>query len=96
MCLLTVVLLVFPGTVLDLLWRLNPAAHLAFQSLENWSVVIMVTVGTACAVAAFGLWRARRRDAPFRIRPFSQPGASGVSAGRRSVYRDTFHRVAGY
>ena len=60
MCVLTTVLLLFPGTALDLLWRLNPDAHLAFQSLGNWSVVIMVTVGTACAVAAIGLWRGKR------------------------------------
>jgi hypothetical protein len=57
MCVLTIALLVFPGTELDSLWRLNPDAHLAFQSIGSWSIVLMVTVGIACLLAAIGLWR---------------------------------------
>lgn len=57
MCGLTIVLLLFPGTALDSAWRLNPGARLAFQSLGSWSVALMVTVGTACAAAAIGLWQ---------------------------------------
>src|SRR5206468_7574483 len=45
MCLLTIVLLVFPGTKLDSLWNLNPDAHVAFQSLGSWSVLLMLAVG---------------------------------------------------
>lgn len=60
MCTLTIVLLLFPGTGLDLLWRLNPDAHQAFQSLGNFAVLIMLVVGTGCACAAIGLWRGRR------------------------------------
>ena len=56
MCLLTVVLLVFPGTNLDSLWNLNPDAHIAFQSLGSWSIVLMLVVGIGCASAAIGLW----------------------------------------
>jgi uncharacterized membrane protein (DUF2068 family) len=59
MCALTVGLLSFPGSVLDSLWRLNPDARLAFNSLGYWSLVLMATVGTACLFAAIGLWRAR-------------------------------------
>jgi uncharacterized membrane protein (DUF2068 family) len=59
MCALTVGLLLFPGSALDSLWRLNPDARLAFESLGYWSVVLMLTVGTACFFAAIGLWRAR-------------------------------------
>ena len=55
MCGLTIVLLLFPGTALDSAWRLNPGARLAFQSLGNWSIALMVTVGMACAAAAIGL-----------------------------------------
>jgi hypothetical protein len=55
MCALTIVLLLFPGTPLDSLWSLNPDAHLAFQSLGNWSVALMVTVGVGCAFAAIGI-----------------------------------------
>jgi hypothetical protein len=57
MCTLTTVLLLFPGTALDSLWRFNPDAQLAFQSFGNWSIALMVTVGIACAFAAIGLWQ---------------------------------------
>jgi len=56
MCLLTIALLVFPGTKLDSLWNLNPDARVAFQSLGSWAVLLMLTVGTGCALAAIGLW----------------------------------------
>jgi hypothetical protein len=58
MCLLTIVLLVFPRTKLDSLWNLNPDAHVGFQSLRSWSIVLMVVVGAGCALAAIGVWRA--------------------------------------
>jgi hypothetical protein len=57
MCVLTIALLAFPGSALDALWRLNPDAHAAFQSIGNWSIVIVLAVGTACCFAAIGLWR---------------------------------------
>jgi hypothetical protein len=57
MCALTIVLLIFPGTMLDSLWRLNPEAHAAFQSSGWLSILLMVTVGTACGLAAIGLAR---------------------------------------
>lgn len=57
MCALTITLLLFPGTVLDALWRLNPDAHAVFQTIGNWSILIMFTVGTACGFAAIGLFR---------------------------------------
>jgi hypothetical protein len=57
MCLLTIVLLVFPGTKLDSLWTLNPEARVAFQSLGSWSILLMLVVGTGCALTAIGLWR---------------------------------------
>ena len=60
MCALTIVLLLVPGTRLDSLWRLNPDAHLAFESLGRWSVALMFVVGMGCAIAAIGLWRGSR------------------------------------
>jgi hypothetical protein len=57
MCSLTIVLLIFPGTMLDSLWRLNPEAHAAFQSIGWLSILLMATVGTACGLAAIGLAR---------------------------------------
>jgi hypothetical protein len=57
MCALTIGLVLSPGTALDCLWRLNPDAHVTFQSFGSWSVVLMVTVGTACFLTAVGLWQ---------------------------------------
>jgi uncharacterized membrane protein (DUF2068 family) len=54
---LTVALLLFPGTVLDSLWRLNPDAHAAFQTIGAWAVALMLAVGIACGITAIGLWR---------------------------------------
>jgi hypothetical protein len=57
MCALTIVLLLFPGTKLDSLWRLNPDAGVAFQSIGGLAVLIMAVAGTGCGLAAIGLWR---------------------------------------
>jgi len=59
MCVLTLLLLLFPGSALDSLWRLNPEARLAFQSFGRWSFVLMLTVGIACAMATIGLWQGK-------------------------------------
>lgn len=59
MCTLTIVLLLFPGTGLDSLWRLNPDAHSAFQSIGKAAFLLMLPVGIACAFAAAGLWRGK-------------------------------------
>jgi len=67
MCILAIVLLVFPGTKLDSLWNLNPDARLAFQSLGSWSVLLMLTVGTGCALAAIGLSHERLWGVPQAI-----------------------------
>ena len=56
-CALTIALLLFPGTSLDSLWRLNPDAHSAFQSLGKAVVWLMFVVGAGCALAAIGMWR---------------------------------------
>jgi len=42
MCALTVVLLLFPGTALDSLWRLNPDAHASFQSIGKAAFLLML------------------------------------------------------
>ena len=67
MCLLTIVLLVFPGTKLDSLWNLNPEARVAFQSLGNWSILLMAAVGTGCTLAAIGLWYGKVWGVPLAI-----------------------------
>ena len=52
--------LLFPGSFLEPLWRLNPRAHEAFASVGAWSVVLMFAVCVSCALAALGLWRGAR------------------------------------
>ncbi len=54
-CLITIIALLFPGGALDPIWRLNPDAHVAFQQIGRLSILLMVVVGSACAVAAIGL-----------------------------------------
>ena len=60
MSLLTIFLLLFPGSALDALWRLNPDAYIAFQSLGKLSILVMIIVGGACAFAAIGLAKNQR------------------------------------
>src|SRR5437868_13588451 len=57
---LTALMLLFPGSILEPLWRLNPRAHEGFGAMGAWAVLLMLTVATACAVAAAGLWRCTR------------------------------------
>jgi len=59
MSLLTIVLLLFPGSPLDSIWRLNPQAHAAFQSLGLLSILLMALVCWACSFAAIGLARGK-------------------------------------
>ena len=60
-CATTVAALLFAGSFLDYVWRLNPEAHAGFQKIGAfWSVLLMGAVGTACGSAAYGL--ARRRE----------------------------------
>jgi hypothetical protein len=52
-----VVSLTFPGSFLELLWRVNPHAREAFAQMGGWSVVVMSVVFVACLLTAIGLWR---------------------------------------
>jgi len=57
-CAVTVAALLTPGGTLDIVWRLNPEAHLGFQKIgATPSVLLMFVVGTACVWAAVGLAR---------------------------------------
>ena len=57
MCALTILLLLFPGSALDSIWRLNPDAYSAFQSMGKLAILLMSMVSIACASAAIGLAR---------------------------------------
>ena len=56
----TAVALAFPGSRLEPMWRLNPAARVEFARLDGWAVALMLAVALACAAAASGLWTRRR------------------------------------
>jgi uncharacterized membrane protein (DUF2068 family) len=48
--------LLFPGSLLEPMWRLNPRAHSAFSHIGGWAVILMGVVSLACALTAIGLW----------------------------------------
>ena len=57
---LAAVTLLFPGSVLEPLWRLNPRARDGFAAMGSWAVLLMVLVCVACGMAALGLQRCKR------------------------------------
>ena len=52
--------LLFPGSFLEPMWRLNPRALEAFHNMGGWAIVMLCTVCAGCAFAAVGLWRGAR------------------------------------
>jgi hypothetical protein len=57
---LAATMLLFPGSALDELWRVNPHAREGFTAMGAWAVLLMSVVCLACATAAIGLWRCAR------------------------------------
>lgn len=57
MCSLTVFLLLFPGTPLDVAWRVKPSARSELSALGAVTIPLMTVVGAACAAAAIDLAR---------------------------------------
>jgi hypothetical protein len=56
---LTTLILLVPGTPMDVLWGLNPRAREGLLPLGRAGVVLMGAVCLSCAAAATGLWRRR-------------------------------------
>ncbi|HZE70913.1 MAG TPA: hypothetical protein VE135_15500 [Pyrinomonadaceae bacterium] len=52
--------LLFPGSVLEPMWKLNPRAREGFAEIGGWAILLMGAVSIACAMAAAGLWRGSR------------------------------------
>jgi hypothetical protein len=57
---LTLLLLLFPATPLDILWRLNPHAREGLAFLGWPALLLMAVVSLGCLSAARGLWRCTR------------------------------------
>ncbi len=55
MCALTILLLVFPGTRLDVVWKLKSEARDELLALGIFAILLMMVVGAACSGAAIGL-----------------------------------------
>ena len=51
--------LTFPNGFLEPIWKLNPRGRAGLGAIGMWAVLLFSGVGTACAVAAIGLWRGR-------------------------------------
>lgn len=49
--------LTFPNGFLEPIWKLNPRGRAGLGAIGMWAVLLFYGVGTACAVAAIGLWR---------------------------------------
>ncbi|HSP45032.1 MAG TPA: hypothetical protein VLO30_03490 [Chthoniobacterales bacterium] len=54
-CLVTTLALAFPGSFFEAIWQWRPEARIEFQKLGNCSMLLMGTLGFACAFAALGL-----------------------------------------
>lgn len=52
--------LLFPGGFLEPLWRLNPRGRAGLGAIGVWAIILFVFIGSACALAAIGLWRGDR------------------------------------
>jgi len=52
---LTLFLLVFPGSPLDVVWRLKPTAQSELTGLRLFTIPLMSLVAIACASAAIGM-----------------------------------------
>ncbi len=56
---LAALMLAFPGSPLEPLWRLNPHARDGFRTMGPFAVILMIAVCSACTTAALGLMRTK-------------------------------------
>lgn len=57
---LAAISLLNPGSVLDLMWRINPHARDAFVQLGSWAPRLLAVVCISCVAASFGFITGRR------------------------------------
>ena len=56
-CIVVMLALAFPGSPLEMIWRLRPGVRDEFQEFGTWAIILMAAVGAACGLSAFGLAR---------------------------------------
>ena len=49
--------LLFPGSFIEPIWRVNPRAHKHLSEFGSWAAALLLGVSICCGVAAIGLWR---------------------------------------
>src|SRR2546422_4170659 len=59
--------LLFPGSLLEPMWRVNPRAREAFGPWGGGAVVLMVGGSLACAASAAGAWGGTRGGPPIAL-----------------------------
>ena len=57
---LAAMMLLIPGSVLEMLWRLNPRAREGLAAMGWWALLLMGVVCVACGTAALGLQHCKR------------------------------------
>jgi hypothetical protein len=57
---LSAISLLFPGGLLEPMWRLNPRAREAFAGMGAWAPLLLGAVCLACAASAYGFCHGRR------------------------------------
>ena len=57
---LTALMIAFPGSFLDAVWRLNPRARDGLMAMGVRALLLMIVVCCACLTSAIGLWRHTR------------------------------------
>ncbi len=92
MCGLTIVLLLFPGTRLDVAWRLTPEAQRLFESLGVMSMLLMAVVGIGCGAAAVGLLDGARWG---RVLAFVILGANLIGDAANAILRRDYRALIG-
>ena len=56
-CIVVMLALAFPGSFLEIIWRLRPEVRDEFIEHGMWAIGLMAALGAACGLAAFGLAR---------------------------------------
>jgi hypothetical protein len=52
--------LLFPNSIIEPMWRVNPRGHQGLVRIGLWGVALLFAASVSCAAAAVGLWRSAR------------------------------------